>query len=158
MSAIIAFLLDRYDEEEALIRAVQPLQMTGYHGDALDIVSVYRHRQRGEDGAAYSVADRELTSLLRHLSPERLLADLEAKRAIVAAHLDWPVLVEGPLENTAEPRFDDVIFSLRRQMEWVTEQEYIKKFGTEAPTGRMMLALVQPYSQHPDFYPAWRLS
>lgn len=83
MSTLTDFLLARYAEEEALARAVRPIQMTGYNGDSPDVLSVFRHRERSQDGAVYSVADHESTVLLRYLAPERVLADLEAKRALL---------------------------------------------------------------------------
>lgn len=131
MIALADFLLARYAEEEALARAVRPIQMTGYNGDTPDVLSVFRHRERSQDGAVYSVADHESTVLLRYLTPERVLADIEAKREIVNA----AILAEEACRARGYTQVTLV---------W--------------PYRATCRALARAYADHLDFDPSWRLS
>ena len=89
------------------------------------------------------------------LSPERALAELAAKRAIVALHESWPVLVEGKPELEASSDAD-MTMRVSQQMAWLTNQEYRKRFGDEPPTAPMLGALAQVYADHPDYREEWR--
>lgn len=78
-------------------------------------------------------------------------------RQVIWRHESWPVL------TTTEPTFEDIgsgldtiHYRLSRQLEWMTEQEYRKKFGTEPPTAPMILDMAQLWEDHPHFNPAWR--
>jgi hypothetical protein len=90
----------------------------------------------------------------------RWLAECEAKRRIVEFHANWPVLIEGPNEFKQDDDSNDVsrmTLRMSRQVAWLTEQEYIKRFGTEPPTAPMLRALAAVYADHQDFREEWRL-
>lgn len=133
------FLTARYDEEEAVARGVL-VQWPGgsVHGWEMDTCTW--------DSFDYAVS----------LSPERALADIAAKRAILALHESWPVLVEGKPEFETSSDVADMTMRVSQQMVWLTNQEYRKRFGDEPPTSPIIRALLQPYAEHPDFDPAWR--
>ena len=40
-------------------------------------------------------------------------------------------------------------------MMWLTEQEYVKKFGEAPPTAPMIRTLAAVYKDHPDYRPEW---
>lgn len=82
------FLTARLDEDEAVARSVWPIKRTGYRGDVPDKIVVSRLRERSTDGSPYADSDPELTDFLAHCTPARVLADVEAKRRIVAAYED----------------------------------------------------------------------
>lgn len=92
--------------------------------------------------------------------PDFILADIAAKRAIVEWHQNWPVLVERtpviepPL---TEASISSVVMRVSREFAWATEREYRARFGSEPPTGPILRMLAQPFSEHPDFDPDWRI-
>jgi hypothetical protein len=94
--------------------------------------------------------------IARH-DPARVLAECAAKRAIIKQHEDWPVLVEGELEM--EPASSDIqsmAYRATRQIAWMTEQEYIKRFGVEPPTAPMVATLAAVYADHPEYRQEWQ--
>jgi hypothetical protein len=86
----------------------------------------------------------------------RRLAEPEAKRQIVELHKSWPVLVEGPPEMTKADSLSDMTFRLTRQIAWLTQEEYRKRFGDEPPTTPMLRALAAVYADHPDYREEWK--
>lgn len=108
---IVAFLEARYAETEEAARETRTVMWDGISFHDL--------------GAA------DVPHIVRQ-SPARVLADIKAKRQILAIHqpgpgVDWCVVcVEHDYEDTPWP----------------------------CPT---LLALVQPDADHPDFDPSWRL-
>lgn len=84
---------------------------------------------------------------------------LVACRAIVEWHKNWPILVETSPEF--EMCCDDVLFdytmAISQRIEWLTQEEYRKKFGSEPPTAPLLKQMAQPYSDHPDFQDEWRV-
>lgn len=136
---IVEFLLARIAEDEAVAREVRPHEY-------LPVCPVPSSLIRGDDRGYGLVAIRS----------DRVLAECEAKRRIIEFHEYWPTLVEGPTEFTPpfEPTtsaIEQTTFTVMRQMAWLTDQEYRKRFGTEPPTGPMLVALAEVYAQHPDF-------
>lgn len=87
----------------------------------------------------------------------RDLREVSAKRAIVALHEDWPVLIEAPPVFGIDPALgvDDIAFTMIQRMKWTTQREFIKTFGTEPPTAPMIMALVSIYIDHEDYDPSW---
>lgn len=79
--------------------------------------------------------------------------------------LDWhdnfPVLVteqpEFNLEGEASG-LDEIRYRMTQEINWFTNQEYVKRFGTEPPTSPLLLAWLQQYAWHPDFREEWLLS
>ena len=86
---------------------------------------------------------------------ERVLADVEAKRAIIDWHANWPVLVETQPEVRADS-IDALHYTMSRQMAWLTEREYVAQFGSEPPTGPILRLLALPYASHPDYRQEWK--
>jgi hypothetical protein len=91
-------------------------------------------------------------------NPMRVLAECAAKRAIIEQHKDWPVLVEKKpefREDATDPQ--SMTYRVTQEMVWLTEWEYVKRFGVEAPTAPMIRALAAVYSDHPDYNKDWAL-
>lgn len=105
--------------------------------------------------------DEGITEALFHFGrrlADEMLADIAAKRAILELHKQWPVLVEGPakFDQPDASGLDSVAFKMSRQIAWMTDQEYRKRFGDEPPTSAIMRALASVYSDHPDYLEEWR--
>jgi len=93
--------------------------------------------------------------IARH-DPARVLAECRAKRAIIEQHKDWPVLVERKPEFTeASNDIHSMTYRATQEMAWLTEREYVKRFGVEAPTTNMIRALAAVYADHPDYQQEW---
>lgn len=117
---ITEFLTARYDEDETWANAARGWQ-TGS-----------RHESQPLDWSIH----------MRRWSPENVLADIAAKRAIMADHErieDWrPICARCFKEHGwPESMWEDTMH------EW------------PCPTIRL---LAQPYVEHPDFDTAWRVS
>lgn len=88
---------------------------------------------------------------------QRALRECAAKRAIIKQHEEWPVLVEQPPEYSTSNDMSGVAFRVTQQIAWLTEREYVRKFGTTAPTAPMIRTLASVYSDHPDYQPEWAI-
>lgn len=89
---------------------------------------------------------------------ERVLAECAAKRAIIKQHEDWPVLVERESEISHDASdLNSVTFRMSRETMWLTEREYVKRFGVEPPTAPMIRILAAVYKDHPDYQQEWAL-
>ena len=134
--SIVEFLLARIAEDEEAARAVDPVLVTRMSEYA------YWH---------------EVNFVMR-FNPARVLTECAAKRKIVELHSRWPVLVEGPMNfDPVETNFaiDNYALRVSKQVAWLTEQEYVKRFGVEPPTAPMLRALASVYADHPDYQEAW---
>lgn len=168
MSEVVEFLLARIAEAERDARSCMVVypppwgvidrgHMASVQADAPDFHSVaqLQQEQLAPDARA---ADPWLGDRLLHVArhdPAFVLAECEAKRKIVALHESWPVLAETPL------KFDDsesesFIFRASQKIVWLTNREYVARFGGEAPTTPVLLALAGVYADHPDFREEWR--
>jgi len=90
--------------------------------------------------------------------PARVLRECEAKRAIIRQHEGWPVLVEREErfpELTRTDGLPGISIAMGRQIAWLTEREYIKRFGTEAPTAPMIQTLAAVYRDRPEYREDW---
>lgn len=171
MTTLTEFLLARIAEDEAAARSATQGQWVRY-GDGrfydytVGLTPAFvpwpqtgGNRSPGRDYSAEivgGVQEADGTHIVRW-NPARVLAECEAKRRIVEFHSKWPVLVEGP------PRFDQpgtdlntLAMRMTREIAWLTQQEYVKRFGTEAPTAPMLRVLAMPYADHPDYDENWR--
>jgi hypothetical protein len=99
-----------------------------------------------------------LWEALDKMPPARVLAECAAKRAIIEQHKDWPVLVEKKPEFRADATDpQSMAYRVSQEMVWLTEREYVKRFGVEAPTTNMVRALAAVYADHPDYQQEWAL-
>ena len=136
------FLRARYDEREAKARADLA---SAWAGHMLGLVG-WRDAPVHIYNAAQAHAIREA---------QDVLADVEAKRAIIDWHENWPVLVEARPEVRADS-IDALHYTMSRQMAWLTEREYVAQFGSEPPTGPILRLLALPYASHPDYRQEWK--
>lgn len=91
--------------------------------------------------------------------PARVLAECAAKRAIIKQYEEWPVLVQGEMEmRQVGEDLQSMSFRASRQIAWLTNREYVKRFGTEPPTAPMIRTLAAVYADHPDYKPEWALN
>jgi hypothetical protein len=158
---IIEFLSARLDEDEAVARAASPgpwhTNAEAHEVLAVDDITV------AEGFALSGPQTRATTEHIARHDPARVLAEVEAKRKIIAFHDQWPVLVqtEPKIEfsgsDTLGATIDQYAVRMSQQIDWQTTQQYRARFGTEPPTAPMLRALVQVYSGHPDFEEEWRL-
>jgi hypothetical protein len=88
----------------------------------------------------------------------RMLAECAAKRAIIKQHEDWPVLVErAPSGDFDANDTQSMVYRMTREIAWLTEREYVRRFGVEPPTTPMLRALATVYKDHPDYDENWAL-
>lgn len=81
----------------------------------------------------------------------------ELIRIAVEFHKNWPVLVETEPEFDMMPdSFDTVKYKLVQRMQWLTQEEYRKKFGSAPPTAPLLRQWANLFSDHADFDEAWR--
>lgn len=93
-------------------------------------------------------------------NPLRVLAECAAKRSIIKLHEGWPVLMETQpvMERVPTDRMDVLTFRMSQSINWLTEQEYVKRFGTAPPAAPMIRALAAVYADHPDYQQEWSTS
>lgn len=134
MSPEVTYLRARYDEEEAFYQA-------SVEGD------LYR--------LPYLVCKCGRSIYLG--APGSTPADLAAKRKILDLHDQWPMLLETPpvMEMQAHLPGEPWEAHFTQQIDWVTTQQYRRRFGHEPPTSPIIRALLQPYADRDDFDPAW---
>lgn len=152
---IVEFLNARLDEDEAVARN---LVRTLAESIAF---SMYPDQTVMDDPelieAFEGAAEKAITDF--GMTPARVLAEVEAKRKIIAFHDQWPVLVttEPKIEFSGGDGVEAYTARMSQQIDWQTTQQYRARFGTEPPTAPMILALAQVYSGHPDFEEEWRI-
>lgn len=86
---------------------------------------------------------------------------LNNQRAIIEWHKNWPILVETPPKF--EPNFSDdyaaninqYTMHMSQEIAWLTQEEYVKRFGRQPPTAPLLKQMAQAYSDHPDFDESW---
>ncbi|MGY5127323.1 DUF6221 family protein [Streptomyces nigrescens] len=120
--ALVAFLRARLDEEEVAAHTAPagPWHADGdsvYASHPADLVVEYAYN----DGAEH---------IARH-DPARVLAEIEAKRAIVDQYAE----VQEMDREDAEPEF---------------------AYGRAVGLGEAVRLLALPYQEHPDYRPEWR--
>lgn len=91
---------------------------------------------------------------------ERWRRDIETKRAIIEHHRNWPVLLEGKTvvaDLTDDfSMIDTLTLRMTRQVEWITQREYVERFGKASPTAPIIAILAAAYDMHPDYRDEWR--
>ncbi|MGP5725862.1 DUF6221 family protein [Arthrobacter rhombi] len=87
---------------------------------------------------------------------KRVLAECAAKRMIIGQHEAWPVMVTADLVMEKYPTdLNDFAMRASQQIMWLTERQYVARFGTTAPTAPMIQTLAAVYADHPDYQQAW---
>lgn len=76
-------------------------------------------------------------------------------RDLLDMHKAWPVMVQSEPTIDANLEADNVVYRMTQKIEWYTQEEYRKKFGSEPPTAPMIKRMVEPWALHPDFNPDW---
>jgi len=95
--------------------------------------------------------------------PSRLLAECDAKIEIVKLHESWPTLIETPIETSLKATsgtvtandIDGYVLQMSKQIAWLTDREYVARFGTDPPTSPILAFLTLPFADHPDCLPEW---
>jgi hypothetical protein len=80
----------------------------------------------------------------------------EMLRAVLKFHDAWPVLVSAVPDmhfEMVEP--DKISYFMQQKFEWLTQEEYKEKFGSEPPTSPILSAWLVPWRTHPDFQTEW---
>lgn len=137
MDDLIAFLKDRLDEDEKLARAA-------IKGGLPDLGTPGRwntYLEGGDDGWAIEddstglapgiIGDKSIADHITHHAPFRVLADIDAKRQIVALSL-----AAGRNAHDADSAFAQ---------------------GSAYTAGRAVQMLLLPYADHPDYQARWAL-
>ncbi len=166
---ITEFLLARIEEDEQVARAADGPVWESGDGDVSEgglyanhwVIAWFKLGETDPDHnfPRYSSWVRhahENSVHAAHHDPARVLAECQAKRAIIEWHRNWPVLVEEP-PIFAPPRGDinALTVAVSQQMQWMTQREYIAVFGTEPPPTPILRALAAVYKDHPDYNPDW---
>lgn len=172
MSDVAEFLKARLDEDEAMARAADvkqgdPEWFATHHLGGHTVRSKRNSRPTARVQDLAGDDERDLTGILdgravsEHIArhdPARVLREVEAKRAVLAFHEQWPVLTQTPPEFEAVDSGDinQMAYRMSQRMEWLTTQEYVAKFGHEPPTAPMLIALAAVYADHPEYRDEWR--
>lgn len=77
---------------------------------------------------------------------------------ILDLHQKWPILTKEEPEPAVI--YDDLsanqyIMAMTSKINWMTQQEYIRKFGTEPPTDPILNSIARIWREHEDFDPSW---
>lgn len=144
MSDLVAFLTARLDEDEAAANGAWPGRWDaeirpGLVGDIVDVLVPFYPRRHDETEPNYartgltpmrltSVTEGKTNLFFVHFQPQRILADVASRRAIIAEH------GRGPGVDIC----DRVLYG-----EW------------PCPTLRHLAA---PFADHPDFDAAWSVT
>lgn len=101
----------------------------------------------------------------RNLSFYPIVHLLDVWMEIVEWHENWPVLVTGEMETTSiTPDFvttpgldpsNSIFMRVAQEMEWMTNKEYIRRFGEAPPTAPLLMIMARRYQDHDDFDPRW---
>ena len=108
--------------------------------------------------------DEAKEDLLARSEEQYILID--TLRMVLEFHKNWPVLVETQpkfemidkksLELVNDPRsVDNTIYQMTQRIAWWSREEYVKKFGVEAPTAPLVQSWIEKYQDHPDFNKKW---
>lgn len=114
-------------------------------------------REEDEDYAATTLLPTYDSEHQANWNTTRVLAECAAKRAILKQHEDWPVLSQTEPTFTHDAIGDPLSMTMRASQEiaWLTEREYVRRFGVEAPTAPMIRTLAAVYRDHPGYKKEW---
>jgi hypothetical protein len=79
------------------------------------------------------------------------------QRKMIDWHKNWPVLVESPpkYEHGPQKGSTDWQISVTQQMAWLTQEAYVKQFGSQPPTAPLLKEMADMYRTHPDWREVW---
>jgi len=158
---LVAFLRARLDEDGAVAREAgaapwrhnprvrwqrpnddcfEEVVSAGGHGAAVRIASTGEHGDPVSKGRAQHIA---------RWDPARVLAEVDAKRRILALHHATPSPADGPADP---PVTVCVECGPDTHTLWETDPRGARGDWYPCPTLRL---LVLPYRDHPDYQPAW---
>jgi hypothetical protein len=80
----------------------------------------------------------------------------QSMRETLKLHQQWPILVSEETDFEFEQvHHDNFAYVATQRFVWMTNEEYIKRFGTEPPTSNMIRSWLIAYRRHPDFNSEW---
>lgn len=87
-------------------------------------------------------------------------AQIVAQRKIIEINEEWPILVETEpvIGFDGSSSADYRTMTMTQQIAFITNRKYREAFGDEPPTTPVIRALIQPFSDHSDFDPGWRMA
>jgi hypothetical protein len=152
----VEFLTARLNEDEQVAVAAAPSYRRGHRTDVWEAVPAVGPPSEVRSAAQTAVVrgtwPHEAAHISRH-DPARVLADVAAKRAILAEH-EPRVVVDGYIQGEAKRRqacavcvefYDD-----ENSGGLVTREREHRDFPCDT-----IRALVRPYADHPDFDSTW---
>lgn len=157
----IEFFKARLDEIEARARGQRAHRVIGSNPGPFDglVLTFDGNRVHYGELDVTEPYDAWVETLPLTREAEFTLADVAAKRKVIELHELWPILVSQPEPPKPDWQTDGMqgfSFAYAERVAWLTTQEYRTRFGDEPPTGPIISALIQPFSDHPDFEEAWR--
>lgn len=83
-----------------------------------------------------------------------------AIRDVLDFHKKFPTLAQGPpvfSQATFNPEEnpDEIIFRVVQHAEWLTREEFVKKYGDTAPSWYVIKRLAAKWADHPDYREEW---
>lgn len=105
----------------------------------------------------------EIVHRLQGVLPDANLSRLQAMmvgiQAAVRISKDWPILISKPQELEIDgDEFDmsSMVLRVTQQLEWVTREEYIRRFGAEnSPVHPVLQDVAFHFRNHKDYNEAW---
>jgi len=112
------------------------------------------------DRIAEAEAQLELCALPENWKKELKIL-CENQREILRWHKDWPILMESQPElewHRGTLDMERLTYQMSLQIQWLTQDEYRRKFGKEPPTAPLLRRMVREYMEHPDYQEEWLTS
>lgn len=98
----------------------------------------------------------ELSSTTVHMDLYQMLQPIiYAQWQVLEMYENWPVHIETPYGYEEFTGYDTITIRLTHKMEWLTRQEYVKKFGTEPPMSGPIKKILNFYRDHPNINKEW---
>lgn len=82
------------------------------------------------------------------------------QRALIEWHAKWPILLENKpefskIDKQGKSTTEVMGIFYSQTFEWVSHQEYVRRFGKEAPASPVVRTWLESYRDHPDFKEEW---
>lgn len=96
-----------------------------------------------------------------HYLPRDMAAPMMALctqiRLVIDWHAKWPIIVEGSIEikESLTHHIDAISYQARQQIDFVTQEEFRRRFGKLPPTAPLLRKMARVYKDHPDYNPEW---